>query len=324
MAHEIDESTGRPAIAFVGDTPWHGLGQQLKPKAPIEEWRKAAGMDWSIEEHIVQARRGGAKTPVVIDGYKALLRSDTQAPLSIVAKTYKTVQPAQVLNFFKDLVERGGFQLETAGCLRGGRRFWALAKTGVEVRVMGQDLLKGYLLCATSADRSLATIADFTSTRVVCQNTLSAAAEDRNMQRILHSSVFDPKHTQINLGLAQDTFGAFGDRATKLAKQKLSRDEAIRYFGGLLLKDKAEGFSMEELQVKSERVAQLLQAYDTGPGSDLKSANGTLWGAVNAATFYVDHMMKAKSQDNRLNSAWFGAGNRLKNRAMAQAMLMVA
>ena len=32
MAHMIDETTGRAAIAYIGATPWHGLGQALTPE----------------------------------------------------------------------------------------------------------------------------------------------------------------------------------------------------------------------------------------------------------------------------------------------------
>jgi hypothetical protein len=43
MAHQIEQ------MAYVGQTPWHGLGNQLTPKQPIEVWAKQAGMDWQIE-----------------------------------------------------------------------------------------------------------------------------------------------------------------------------------------------------------------------------------------------------------------------------------
>ena len=43
MAHLIE------SIAYVGDTPWHGLGNELSPKQPIEVWAREAGMDWRIE-----------------------------------------------------------------------------------------------------------------------------------------------------------------------------------------------------------------------------------------------------------------------------------
>ena len=43
MAHLIE------SMAYVGETPWHGLGNELAPKQPIEIWAKQAGMDWRIE-----------------------------------------------------------------------------------------------------------------------------------------------------------------------------------------------------------------------------------------------------------------------------------
>jgi hypothetical protein len=43
MAHLVE------TMAFVGQTPWHGLGNQLTPNQPIEVWAQQAGMDWRIE-----------------------------------------------------------------------------------------------------------------------------------------------------------------------------------------------------------------------------------------------------------------------------------
>ena len=50
MAHQLTiRENGYTEMAFVGGTPWHGLGQELDQNATIEQWRVAAGMDWSIE-----------------------------------------------------------------------------------------------------------------------------------------------------------------------------------------------------------------------------------------------------------------------------------
>ena len=40
MPHEIDVSTGKPAIAYVGETPWPGLGEKLSA-ASIQTWLSA-------------------------------------------------------------------------------------------------------------------------------------------------------------------------------------------------------------------------------------------------------------------------------------------
>jgi len=67
-----------------------------------------------------------------------------------------------------------GYTLETCGALDGGRKVWALAKTGVIETGdgSGNDQLAAFLLLATSCDKTLATTAAFTSIQVVCQNTL--------------------------------------------------------------------------------------------------------------------------------------------------------
>ena len=54
MAHEIDQSTGKPAIAYVGEEPWHGLGQKLPAGASIETLLRAARLEWELKRRPVQ------------------------------------------------------------------------------------------------------------------------------------------------------------------------------------------------------------------------------------------------------------------------------
>jgi hypothetical protein len=61
-----------------------------------------------------------------------------------------------------------------------------------------------------------------------------------------------------------------------------------------------------------------------GRGSDFSSAKGTAYGLLNAVTEFVDHERKAKNTDYRLDSAWFGQGAALKQKAMELALDLVA
>ncbi|HTH62552.1 MAG TPA: DUF932 domain-containing protein, partial [Paraburkholderia sp.] len=128
-------------MAFVGDTPWHGLGNQLSPKQPIEIWARQAGMDWTIESADVRFVAGQAGSDLgsihAFPEQHVLYRSDTKAPLSIVSSRYAVVQPREILEFYRDLTEVGGFELETAGVLKDGKKLWALARTGQSVSLKG-------------------------------------------------------------------------------------------------------------------------------------------------------------------------------------------
>jgi len=56
MAHLVE------TMAYAGATPWHGLGNNLPQKQPIEVWQREAGMDWQILESPVQGSTPLART----------------------------------------------------------------------------------------------------------------------------------------------------------------------------------------------------------------------------------------------------------------------
>jgi len=170
MAHLVEQ------MAYVGATPWHGLGNRLTQKQPLEVWQREAGMNWQIQDSPVHFKAdtvGNLSTIHSFPEQKVLYRSDTKAPLSVVSNRYQVVQPREVLEFYRDLTEVSGYELETAGVLKGGRKFWALARTGQGTALKGNDQVNGYLLLATSCDGTLATTATPTTVRVVCNNTLT-------------------------------------------------------------------------------------------------------------------------------------------------------
>jgi phage/plasmid-like protein (TIGR03299 family) len=216
MSHEIN------SMAYVAETPWHGLGNQLPANQTIETWQKSAGLDWSIKEAPVMYSVG-AESELHFrtnSESKVLFRSDTLVPLSVVSNRYKPVQPKEVLEFFRSLVAAGGFELETAGALKGGKRLWALAKTNQQTVLKGNDMVKAYLLLATSCDGTLATSAFFTSTRVVCQNTLHLALSNaEGVLKVPHSTKFDPKVVKESLGLGLSAWDSFSRSMKALANR---------------------------------------------------------------------------------------------------------
>lgn len=319
MAHELFvNEEGKASMAYVGQAPWHGLGQQLTEDSPLEVWSREAGMDYFIEEAPVEYTVNDQHN--VYTGKKVLFRNDNGAALSVVSDRYKVVQPLEVLEFFRNLTEQHGWKLETAGVLYQGQKYWALAKTGAEVRIMGQDLLKDYVLLATSCDGTLRTMAKRTSIRVVCNNTLTyAAASGEPEIRISHASTFNAKAVQSELGIG-DGWEDFAAHVAELAIRKVSNQEAINYVLNLF------GDKMKPLdqQPSINTIAQVLKLYDgNGKGSTLQSAQGTAWGLLNAVTEYVDHH-KGRDQSRRLDNAWFGKGGDLKLQAYDQAVELLA
>jgi len=351
MAHQIEQ------IAYVGETPWHGLGNQLSPHQPIEVWAQQAGMDWRIESSDVSYMAQNARGQSIIMPYeeqRVLYRSDTYAPLSVVSQRYQEVQPKQILEFYRDLTEQSGFELETAGVLKGGKKFWALAKTGQTSALKGKDVSNGYILLATACDGTLATTAQFTSIRVVCNNTLAIALKGQNSSagvvKVPHSTKFDAEKIKQQLGISVRAWEDHMYEMKQLSQRKVTQTEAAAYFDAvfnntsLSVPEQEDGIiqfyrnvamqaqsnnSATKADNKTEPNGRAMSKVMTmfngqGRGAELSSAKDTAYGLLCSITEFADHERRAMSQDHRLDSAWFGAGAGLKQRGLKQALAMIA
>ena len=147
MAHQLEQ------MAYVGETPWHGLGNQLSPHQPIEVWAQQAGMDWRIESSNVSYMAKNDRGQSIILPYeeqRVLYRSDTHAPLSVVSQRFQEVQPKEILEFYRDLTEQSGFELETAGVLKGGKSSGLWHVQDKVQHSKGKDVSNGYILLGNS------------------------------------------------------------------------------------------------------------------------------------------------------------------------------
>lgn len=350
MAHELTlRKDGRYEMAFVGDTPWHGLGQSLTKDASVGVWTKEAGFDWEAYAGLPRVTcftdPATGKNEVIDDvdfsDYKALFRSDTLAPLAIVGKDYQPHQPRQLMEFFREFTEGGGWHIHTAGTMRGGRKLWVMATCEDAGRyIKGKaDAVALNLLLATSLDGSMQTTGVLTNVRVVCANTLRIALENGNdaMVKLSHRSSFDSKAIKDALGVeaAQKNFTRFMETARELSETPVSLDEARELLAQIFKKDEKKQKPKLDLswmrnladtagpqddveEVEDTRsVNRILELFDgEGMGATLPTAKDTRWGLLNAVSQFVDHEM-GRTRDTGLDSAWFGRGAGFKKLALA-------
>ena len=323
---------GKAEMAYVGEKPWHGLGQKLTAGMPLEMWIHEAGIDWKVQRAKVRyptSAEGAEKLAFATwDDRHVLFRSDTKAPLSLVSKDYNIVQPRQILEFFREFAEKNHLVLETAGTLFNGRQYWAMARTTNEIILPGNDRVRSFVLLATSCDGSIKTIAKFTSERVVCANTLEVALHDGMKSiKISHASKFDETQVKLDLGLIDKQWAEFEETLQELSTTSVTRERAIaalvQGFGAPekyeqdLAKAKGDTVLALQDQPNVSGMAKIMKLFDgTGRGSEMKSAKGTEWGLINAVTEYLDHDY-GKDSSNRLSSAWWGPNAVKKSRVMA-------
>jgi hypothetical protein len=123
------------------------------------------------------------------------------------------------------------------------------------------------------------------------------------------------------LGLARDGMAQLQEAANVLSNVQIKQDDLISYFHNVANTEMVteEGVDPLDPENFTRTIKTLLDAVDEAPGSQLKTAQGTLWGAYNAVTYVADHIL-GRSDDSRVVSAWFGEGGNMKRRALDLAL----
>lgn len=326
----------------------------------VKYWLELAKLDWTVQRRQLAMRDADGQGLIVdpLATYRAIVRKDTNQVFQVATERYQPLQNEQIVSFFAEYCDAGHAQLETMGAIDGGSKVWCLAKLNGELSVGTNDKSQAYLLLASSHDGSMQTVGKSTIVYVVCWNTLSAAlgirgngrlgAKEQGEFRVKHSRKWtnqvsnEAKRTMgIALEQAQETTEVANQLARVQVDDKGRREYIKRLVGGETVLEQivtdqssvvnGDGSYLDAILAQHERSKvedsddlgklgnRLLEAILNSPGNDLPERNNTLWGAVNGVTYHVDHE-RGRTQDTRLNSAWFGDGDRLKRDAVKVAV----
>jgi phage/plasmid-like protein (TIGR03299 family) len=329
MAHMLRVVGGKADMAYMGDTPWHGLGQKLKEDASLDEWATAAGLAFKVLRSKVRfATSRDPDAPLQIwEEEEVFFRNDTLVPLGRGSQKFKLVQPREALEFFDEQTRAMGIKLVTAGVLYGGSKYWAQASLPDNFTLGNGDVVTGHILFATACDGSMATTARVISTCVVCANTLAMgmAEKSKHAVSVKHSTTFNAQQVRMDLGLVAEQFDYFRANVEALARRRLTKAEAVNILIDAI-GDRAAldaGGKIED-QPNARLMGEIVRLYNgAGIASNLASRSGTAWGLVNAATEFFDHHA-GRNQDARLSSAWFGKNSDRKLDVFNAALALVA
>ena len=328
MAHNVE------TMAYAGELPWHGLGTQVADNLWPDEILKAAQLDWTVSTrpmfykpvapHLDDGQTTAAQEKV--HEHYALVRDSDNKLLDVVGHRYKPTQNKDAFEFFDAFVKECHLKMHTAGSLCGGQYVWALAKDDVGANISSDDTVDSYVLLMSPHKLGRSLIAQHTTVRVVCQNTLNLAmSQGKAAFRMNHTRQFDAvakKEAAEVLGLIHSGIKLFGEQGQYLAGQKASLPDVKDYFGAVFKMDDEE-ISRENFRANG-LMGKLVGAYAGGaPGATLSSAKDTWWGALNAVTYVLDHKTGSDKERN-VKDNWIGARGDIKRSALELALEMAA
>jgi phage/plasmid-like protein (TIGR03299 family) len=321
------EATDKVTVARERGLPWWGGEGHPNLVArdglvTADEAVKLGGLDFEVELRPILTM--GAKGRLTnIGSHKAVVRTDTGAPLGVVGRKYRPIQYREGLaDFGRGIIATEEATVDTAGTLFGGKTgFMWFEINGLHLLVKGErpeGEIKTYLGVTTSHDGSSALRALVTPVRTVCANTLNMALRGaKETFTVRHSGSVEGKIEAAReaLSITRDYMAEFEAIANRLAAVTVP-DADVQ---GIMEKvwpvkeDLSEGWT--------ERHPATLATKDYFASANLDPIRGTGWGVLNAAVEFIDHEAPYLSRENaaadvKAAAVLWGRGARAKDRAL--------
>lgn len=325
MAHNLELRDGQTSFASTlqnGQKAWHGLGQYVDKAMTAEEAMQLARMDWDVEKRplfVEEPDHDDPENPYFneLTGWSAATRSDTGDVLSVVTDSYQIVQNRECFTFFDSIVDRGEAIYETAGVLGKGERIFLTAKLPSDIVVKGDvDVINNYILLTNSHDGTRALEAGFTSIRVVCNNTLTAALNSglKNSIKLRHTTNIKQMLAEAAevMGISSKYTAELSEAFNAMAKVKITDKQLRSYIENVMNPKREQLTKAEQAEFSKQFVTLVDGVMDFAVSHDTqktKAAKGTLWGAYNSISGYFGHIKEHKTPSARMNDIIFGQGD---------------
>jgi hypothetical protein len=157
---------------------------------------------------------------------------------------------------------------------------------------------------------------------VVCQNTLSMAHGSDASKLIRCKHTKDLRQNLENIREVMDTanqqFEATAEQYRLLARKSINQADLRRYVKRVL---KVED---DQPSTRTKNVMdEIIGLCESGRGNTFPSVSGTYWTAYNGVSEWLAYQ-RGRSQENRVNSLWFGPSAETNRQALEIALDMAA
>lgn len=331
---ELNEKKGTYSYFGVGEKAWHGLGQTVKEAVTAEKAIGLANLDYIVEKKpamfpiddiLPEPDAEGNLTIKVkqVAGKFHSYRTDTGDVLGTVGSAWTPLQNVDAFRFFDSVVDKSEAIYHTAGVINKGERAWILAKMPDHIRVGKDDITENYVLISNGFNGTTAVQAAITPIRTVCENTLNMALNSAKQKiSIAHTPNIDKaiEKAAEMLGIFNQYNKEMEEVYNQMARKMVSVDDVSLFLETLIPKK-------EETTAKTkgdEYKEDILKFFETGVGQDIKTANGTVYGLVNAVTGFTSHVKEYTSGEAKMKNLLFnGTASRMNQKGFEIALEML-
>lgn len=266
----------------------------------VKEFLSQSDLDWTVRTEKITTESG-----IDLSGYTAIIREDTNVPLSIRTESYHPYQNHELLELLYRVSQQTGLPIKNGGYFgQGGKVFIQLKSNDLK---LGTDRVEGYITGVNSFDGSTSLAFGNSNVTISCQNTFFRAFRELQ-SKVRHTVNMNTKIDEIckNMDKAVLEEKNMFDNIVLLSEtrfDKVLQDSVTRTLFNI---DKNVDLNDED--AISSVTRNKMSRFYIDLNGELKEKGDNLWGLFSGVTKYTTHSI---SKENSMENKLFGTyGNR--------------
>ena len=241
------------------------------------------GLNWTVKMEDIVTTSG-----VNLDGYKAIVREDTNVPLSVRSDEYYPYQNFELIELLDKVSGQTGLELVNGGEFKDGARVYVQLKSNN--LQLDNDRIEGYLTGINSFDGSTSLAFGPSNITISCQNKFFAAFRELNT-KIRHTKNMVVKVDEICRaleGVIQEEQQIFNS-IVRLSEIRIGDNDVDNVIKKLF--NIKKDIDLKDNEAVSTVTRNKLSRFSIDLNGELQSKGDNLWGLFSGVTKYTTHSM---------------------------------
>ena len=261
----------------------------------ITDILEKSDLNWGVRTEGITTESG-----ILLGGYSAIVRDDTNTPLSVRSEAYHPYQNYQLIELLDRVSQQTGLELKKGGHFKGGARVYIQLKSN-DLR-LGNDKVEGYLTGINSFDGSTSLAFGPSNITISCMNSFFASFREMDT-KIRHTKNMVIKVDEVCKrleGVLQEERKVF-DNIVQLSETRfddLFKDNIIKKLFNI---DK--NIDLKDQDSIPSVTRNKLGRFYIDLNGEIQQKGDNMWGLFSGVTKYTTHSL---TKDDNTETKMFG------------------
>ena len=261
----------------------------------ITDILEKSDLNWGVRTEGITTESG-----ILLGGYSAIVRDDTNTPLSVRSESYHPYQNYQLIELLDRVSQQTGLELKKGGHFKGGARVYIQLKSN-DLR-LGNDKVEGYLTGINSFDGSTSLAFGPSNITISCMNSFFASFREMDT-KIRHTKNMVIKVDEVCKrleGVLQEERKVF-DNIVQLSETRfddLFKDNIIKKLFNI---DK--NIDLKDHDSIPSVTRNKLNRFYIDLNGEIQQKGDNMWGLFSGVTKYTTHSL---TKDDNTETKMFG------------------